>query len=209
MKKMLFVFLGFIVFSLGGYAQSESKERICFHIIDQYGSTIKPDEVEINDNEGKTFRLYTDEYCFDYFITPNYAFEIKISDINYYDYRKTYYSPIPKTDTIILSNIATMLKFFIKSETPILTNDEMKYLQDYFSNSKYHFTSLSLEINIGKYNVSEFQTTIMQIYDLYFSNFLHRNSCNLIKFSVSFKKDNVDNVLYLFDGEVYKIGNNK
>jgi hypothetical protein len=204
MKKSLIVLLEFFILILGGYTQSESKQKICFHFIDQYDSIIKPDEIEIRDNEGGFFQLSTDDYCFEYFITPNYAFEIKISGVKYYDYKKTYRIPIPETDTIVLSNIATMINFFIKSDTSIFTDDEVKILQDFFSNKKYHFTSLSLEINIGKYNISEFQNSIMLIYDLYLNNYLHGNFCNLINFSVSFKNDNLDNVLYLFDGEVYK-----
>ncbi len=206
MKKILFLFLELIFSSFLGYTQSELNNRICFHFMDQYGVVINP-EVEIIDSEGNLLRLSTD-YCFNY--SPSlHAFAIKVNDINYYDYKKTYHTPIPETDTIVLSNIATMLKFSIESETPIFTNEEKKSLQDFFSNSKYHFTSLSLEINIGKFSISAFQTAIMQIYDLYISNFLHINICDSIKFSINFKKDNLDNVLYLFDAEVYKIGNNQ
>jgi len=195
MKKFLLLYCFFILVSFG-YAQSESKGRICFHFIDLYGSSVKPDKVEITDNEGNSFQLST-EYCFDY-LTSNYAFDIRINDVNYYDYQKTYYTPIPKTDTIVLNNIIIGKRFFIKSETPVLTNDEIKYLQDFFSNIKNLCTSLSLEINIGNYDRSEFQSTIEQIFDLYLSKFSHKNHFS-IGLSVHFKNDNLENVLYLFD----------
>ena len=92
----------FIISNLG-YTQPESKGRICFHFIDQCGTSVTPYKVEIIDNKGNCFQLSV-KYCFDYFM-PNYAFHIKINDVNYYDYEKTYYTPIPKTDTIFLRNI--------------------------------------------------------------------------------------------------------
>jgi len=198
MKKLLLAFLGFIVFTFG-YAQSVSKDRICFQFINQFGSSIKPDKVEITDNEGNTFQLFTD-YCFDYYSTPNYAFAIIISDVNYYDYEKTYYFPIPETDTIVLGNIITMTKFFIKSETPILTDDEIKHLRNFFSESKYGYNSLTVQINVGKYNVSEFQSSIVQIFDLYLRDLLPKNLHNSIEFSIGLKNNDLDNVFYLFEG---------
>ena len=211
-KLLLFLFLGFIILPFVGHAQSELNGRICFHFIDQYGFSVEP-EVEIMDSEGNLFKLSKD-YCFDYF-TP---FNIEINSNNHYRYQKIYHTSIPKTDTIILNNIANSIRFFIKSKTPILTNENEKHLKDFFSNDKYHFTSLSLEIYIGKYDMSDFQRTITQIYELYLGNFLHRKFNNSVDFSIYFKNNNIDDVLYLFDdndnldnvfylfhGEVYKI----
>jgi hypothetical protein len=160
---------------------------------------VRPNEVEISDSEGNFFQL-SKKYCFDYPNNPNYAFQIKISDVNYYDYKKIYHTTIPQEDTIVLSNIVTLIKFSIESETPILTNDKIRYLQDFFSNKKNYYTSLSLEINIGKYDVSEFQNTIEKIYSMYLSKILSYRSFNQpIDFSISFKNDNSDNIIYSFD----------
>jgi hypothetical protein len=198
MKKILSTFLSFFIFSFG-YAQFESKYRICFCFTDQYGSIIKPSTIEITDNEGNFFHIY-EERCYTYPSISNYVFALKVQNDNYYDYEKTYHLPIPEIDTIVLRNIESIKKFFIKSEISILTDNEITFLTEVFSGQKYGFTSLSLEINVGKYDISEFHDTIVQIYDLYVHHLLDRNSCNSIDFSVSFRKDNSENVLYLFEG---------
>lgn len=198
MKKCLCILLVLIVLSLSGYTQSESIQKICFHFIDKYGSIVKPHKVEIVDNQGDFFQLSTNEYCFDYFTTPNYAFEIKISDTNFYDYRKTYRTSIPETDTIVLSNMIIHTKFFIKSDTFILTDDELAFLAESFSKSKYGFTSLHLEIHTKKYDIADFQNVIVQIYNLYSRDLLNRNIHDKIEFSVDFKND-VESVRYFYE----------
>ena len=197
---MLFVSLGFIFLDFVGYSQSELKGKICFYFIDQYGYFVTP-QVKIVDSEGNLFKLSTD-YCFDY-STP---FDIIVSDANYYEYQKIYCTPIPETDTIVLSNMIASMKFFFTSETPILTNDEIKYFQNFISNNKYHFFSLSLVINnIRGYEMSEFQNAIAQIYDLYISNFFSKKFHNTIDFSVFFEKDNLNIERWIEDYNSEKI----
>jgi len=210
MKKIIFILLSICCVAV--YGQSE-KGKICFHFIDQYGNSVKPNKVEIIDNEGTIFRL-SENYCFDY--CSQKVVDMVISSNNYYEYRKQYRIPFPKTDTIVLRNMITSVRFFFTSETPVLTDDEIKYFQDFFSNEEYHFFSLSLVINnIGKYKMSELQNTIAQIYNLYLSNFLSKNFQNSIQFSVYFEKDNLNlkewiedydskKIYYLFHGEAIK-----
>jgi len=192
----MILFIVFFHFSFVGIAQTEQKDRICFHFIDQYGSSVSP-TVEIIDSEGDLFKLSTD-YCFDYF-TSNHVFCIRVNANNYYEYNKMYRTPAPKIDTIFLENIRHSIHFSIKSDTSTLADEDMKYLQDLFSNKRTFFSSLSLEINVGKYDESEFKHTIEQIYAMFLSKTLeYKNFHELINFSISFKNEDLENVLYYF-----------
>jgi len=210
MKRIIFILLSICCVAV--YGQSE-KGKICFHFIDQYGNSVTPDKIEIFDNEGTTFRL-SEDYCFDY--CSQKAIDMVIRGNNYYECKKIYRTPFPKTDTIVLSNMITSMRFFFASETPVLPNDEIKKLQDNFFNDKYHFISLYLVINnIGKYKMSEFKNTIAQIYDLYLRNFFSKKSHLSINFSVSFEEINLseeewigyssEKIYYLFHGEAVKM----
>jgi hypothetical protein len=196
-KKVFFLIFILVFFTFVVYAQPDSKGKICFYFVDQCGNHIKPN-VEIIDIAGNLSKLDSD-YCLDYFA----PFNIKVLNRSYYDFQKMYRMPMPETDTIYLRNITTMANFFVKSETPTLTNDNITFLNKIFMDSAYSFISLSLEIIVGKYDIRDFQDVIKKIYDLYFSGFMHKGCSNKFDFSVSFKKDslNMDNVLYLFNGE--------
>ena len=210
-NKISKILLGFVIFPFLGNAQSDLPNSICFHFIDQFGYSVKP-RVKIIDNEGNEFRL-SQNGCFDY--SSQTAFIMMVEDTKYYDYKKTYRMPIPKTDTIFLNNMITSIDYFIASENPVLTDDVIKELQNF---NKYHFTSLTLEIYTDKYETSEFQSTIKQIFDLFLNNSLCKNFHTSTNFSVSVKNKNPDffvdfvdrdkNVLYFLTGECYKINDN-
>ena len=199
MKKILLSIL-YIVLSSVGYCQTNLNKQICFHFIDLYGSIVKPGSVEIIDSQGNCF-LLSEDYCFDFPINIAYGFDIRVCDIHHYYFEKGYrFLEDNVHDTIKLENIQSMTKFFIKSDKPTLTDDEIAFLIKTFSEKHYGYSSLSITITVGKYDVSEFKGTIVQIYDLYVRDLLYRNLHNQIDFSVGFKKDDSGEVYYLFEG---------
>ena len=111
MKRIILILLSICCVAV--YGQSE-KGRICFYFIDEYGSVVQPNKVEIIDNEGNSFRLSAD-YCFDY--CSQKAIHIIINSNNYYECEKIYRTPFPETDTLILREIIKVFDYFSFSFT--------------------------------------------------------------------------------------------